>query len=184
MTDSRAAKRYAHALFTTAQKYEIVSSVEEDLAGIAHLLEVDARFRGFMLNPSVGREEKIEVAEKLFSDRVTALTMQLFRLLLGKRRESEFEAIREAFVELRREQQSIMHLVVRSAQPLDDAQRKAILDGLAERSGKTFEAEFQVDPHLIGGVQVEYGDYRLDGTLRGALARLREQLRYDLLKQS
>jgi F-type H+-transporting ATPase subunit delta len=39
------------------------------------------------------------------------------------------------------------------------------------------------DASLIGGVKVAYENFVLDGTARGALNKMREKLRYDLLKQ-
>ncbi|MER3496546.1 MAG: hypothetical protein C4320_07090, partial [Armatimonadota bacterium] len=43
--------------------------------------------------------------------------------------------------------------------------------------GQKVEATYEVQPHLIGGVRVEYGGYVLDGSVEGAFRRLREWLR-------
>ncbi|HEY0866566.1 MAG TPA: F0F1 ATP synthase subunit delta, partial [Fimbriimonas sp.] len=77
MHDARIARRYAQALFTTALRYDVVKAVEEDLEAISRLIETDKSFRDFVMAPYTSREEKAKIAERVFSDRVTALTMQV-----------------------------------------------------------------------------------------------------------
>ena len=162
----------------------MVEAVEADFAAISHLVETHDKFRGFLQTPRISREDKIGIAEKLFSDRITSLSMSMLRLILGKRREGEFEGIREEFVQMRREQGQVTYVVVTSAAALDDGQKRAILDKIASQTGKAVEADFAIDPSLLGGVKVAVGNHVLDGTVRGTLNRLRDRLKYDLLKQS
>ncbi|MBN9503709.1 MAG: ATP synthase F1 subunit delta [Armatimonadetes bacterium 55-13] len=181
MVDTKVARRYATALFTTAQKNDVVKSVEDDLSAIVGLLKNDAKFKDFLLSPHVGREEKIKIADKLFSDRVTALTMQALRLVLTKRREKEIANIYSEFVALRREHGSIAFVSVTTAEVLEEDQKKALLAKLEEKLSKKVEAEFDIDGRVIGGIKVTYGNFVLDGTVRGNLRRLGEKLRHDIL---
>jgi len=184
VADHKVARRYSQALFATALKFDVVTSVEDDLNGIVALLENDEQFREFMFSPHAGRDEKIAIIDKLFSDRVTALTMQALRLILVKRREDELSGIRDEFVTLRRQNQGVIFATVTSAFEIDAEQKKALVAKLEKTIGKTIEAEFKVEHHLIGGIRVAYGNYVLDGSIRGALSNLRDKLRHDLLKQS
>ena len=183
MADDRVARVYAQALFDTALKYDVVTSVESDLNSIVGLLENDEQFKDFIIAPYTGREEKIAIVDKLFSDRVTALTMQVLRVMLEKRREEELAGMRDEYVKLRRENQSVIFATVTSAEEMDESQKKALLAKLESTLGKKIEASFKLEPALIGGIRVAYGNYVLDGSIRGALSKLREKLRHDLLKQ-
>lgn len=182
--DSRVAKRYARALFGAAEKADIIAAVEADLDGISAFLEHDPKNAKFLLAPDYSREQKLKVLEKIFSDRITALSMQLIRLLLEKRREAELPLIREEFVVLRRMRDRVIYAEITSANPLDDVQVAAIVAKLESQSGKRVEATTHVDPKVMGGVKVAYDNYVLDGTVLGSLARLREKLLYDVLKQN
>src|SRR5688572_3155671 len=133
--DQRVAKRYARALFTTAVKLDVVESVEADLAAIVNLLQRDDQFRDFLLSPRVGREEKVQITYKLFSDRVTAVTLQALRLVLDKRRETELEGIRDEFAILRRQHGNVLYAIVTTARELPDDQRKALEDRLRSNTG-------------------------------------------------
>lgn len=65
---------------------------------------------------------------------------------------------------------------VTSAVPLTDEERAALEQTLAQRFAGDLEAEYQVDPALIGGVVVRVGDEVIDGSLASKLASLRERL--------
>lgn len=184
MEDTRAARRYATALFEAARQYDVVQAVLDDLAAFEGLLQREEGFRRFFLSPHASRPEKAAMLEKVFSDRMTALTMQLIRVMLAKSRETEIEAVRSEFIKLYQAAEGIVQAVVTSAVPLNEQQKSALLARLEATQGKKFEADFQVDPHVMGGVKVAFGSDVLDGTVRGALDRLRDQLRHDVLKQA
>lgn len=182
--ESKVAKRYANALFNAALKNDILLSVEDDLNGISNAMVADPNFKTFLMNPTIGREDKLKLMESVFSDRVTALTMQMIRLMLEKGREEEFGFLRLEFIKLRRAHESVIHAVVTSAKPMSKEEQDSVIGKISKETGKSVEPEFLVDAHLMGGVKVAYNDYVLDGTVRGYLNRLREKLVYDLLKQS
>lgn len=181
--DTRVASRYAQSLFDVASKTQIVQSVSDDLTAIVSALDTDPRFKSFMSNPAFNRDTKLKLIESVFSDRVTALTMQLFRLLLEKRREGLIGAVAEEFEKLRRNASNTLFARVTSSAALDADQQKAIIAKLGTSSSQKVEATFEVDASLIGGVKVQLGDYVLDGTVRGTLDRLKDKLLYDVLKQ-
>jgi F-type H+-transporting ATPase subunit delta len=183
MRDHRIGRRYAQALFETALKYDMVRSVEDDLAGIAALLDKDPEFSDFLVAPYTSREEKIGILDRMFSDRITALTMQTLRVLLVKRREAEIASVRDEYVALRRAHEGAVYVHVTSAEMMDDEQRAALLAKLNGSLGKNVEADFDIDPLMIGGVRVAYDGNVIDGTARGSLIKLREHLTYDLLKR-
>jgi F-type H+-transporting ATPase subunit delta len=182
--DTRVARRYATALFQAAKQYDVVQAVLDDLASFEGLLNREDSFRRFFQSPSTSREEKLETLEKVFSDRITALTMQLIRVMLQKGREHEIQAVRAEFVKLHQAAEGIVQAVVTSAIAMDEKQKKALLAKLEATQGKKFDADFQIDPNMMGGIKVAFGSNVLDGTVRGALSRLRDQLRHDVLKQA
>ncbi len=184
MTERRVARRYAQALFNVAKHGDTIAAVESDLEGVAGVVERDDAFRDFLASPKIGREEKLKLLEKLFSDRITAVTMQALRLMLQKGREPLIRDVRDAYVRLRREFGNILYAFVVSAEPLGDAQRKRLTEKLEKSTGKEVEAEFSVDNALVGGIRVAYGNFVLDGSIRGGLRRLKDTLKYELLKQA
>ncbi|MBS1709965.1 MAG: ATP synthase F1 subunit delta [Armatimonadetes bacterium] len=184
MEDSRVAKRYARALFQAAKRDGILSSVNDDLLAVTAAFRNSSGFKVFLLSPQTDDAQKTQLLEKVFADRVTALTMSALRLLIKKRRDEEIFAIQKEFAELRRQLEGVTRATITSAETLDKGQQSAIVDKIAAKTGRNVEAEFDIDPKLIGGVRVIYDDYILDGSVRGQLDRMKEKLLYDLLKQA
>ena len=184
MTDVRVAKRYARALFHEAQTQDILQSVEDDLGTMCAVIGDSDRLQRFLKSPNATREDKLALFERMFSDRVTALTMHAFRLLLKRRREGLIVHVRDEYALLRREDEQVVHALVSSSYEIDQGQRDAIVEKLASSTGQRVEAEFEIDESIIGGVRVTYGNYVLDGTARGYLERMKGRLLYDLLKQA
>ena len=181
--DARIGKRYAQALFGTAQRFEVVEAVEDDLNSIVKLMGRDRSFKHFLLAPYTSRDEKVKALERIFSDRITALTMQVLRVMLEKRREGEIESVHTEFVNLRRAATQTIYVSVTSAEAVDEAQKKALIAKIEKTTGKKVESDFAVDASLIGGIKVAFENYVLDGTLKGGLARLRDTLKHDVMKQ-
>ncbi|MBX3097153.1 MAG: ATP synthase F1 subunit delta [Fimbriimonadaceae bacterium] len=184
MIDTRVASRYARAVFIPARAQNLVPVVEEELNGVCAVIENSEDLQQFLGNPNVSRADRMKMYEKLFSDRVTALTMSLLRLLVNKGRESEISTIRDEFVRLRREQGQIVPVLVESARELSADQSKAIIDKVAQATGRTVEPTFEVRPDLIGGVRVTFDNQVIDGSARGNLTRMREHIINDVLKQA
>ena len=184
MTDVRVAKRYARALFSEARSQDILQSVEEDLGAICSVIDDSDGLKRFLKSPNATREDKLALFERIFSDRVTTLTMHAFRLLLKRRREGLIVHLRDEYALLRRENEKVVHALVSSSYAIDQAQRDAIVEKSASSTGRRVEAEFEIDKSIIGGVRVTYGNYVLDGTARGYLERMKTRLLYDLLKQA
>lgn len=182
--DHRVARRYAKALYRVASQSNMVANVEGDLNGVVSLLQSDAKFRALLFSPQFARDAKERVLEKAFADSVTGVTMEALRLLLRKRRETELLAMREEFINIRRNEGQVLYATVHTAEPISDEHKSQLIAKLEKETGKKVEAEFEVSPNLIGGIRVGYDNFVLDGSIRGGLNRLRDSLRRDLLKQA
>jgi F-type H+-transporting ATPase subunit delta len=181
--DHRVARRYASALFRSAVTANTVEQVENDLELIVAMLKSSSDFRHFMVAPYSSREARLGLLDRVFGANAAPVTMQLLKVMLEKRREAEITAVYEEFVILRRAHERVAHAVVTSAVELDTAQRELVVARLGQVLNKTIEPEFNVDPHLIGGIRVRYENFIMDGSVRGALGRMKEQLRVNVLKQ-
>jgi F-type H+-transporting ATPase subunit delta len=82
----------------------------------------------------------------------------------------------EHFGELLRRERGIALAEVRTALPLEDEQRRAVTDRLAELTGEKVEINEVVDEALIGGIAVRIGDRLYDASVRSRLERLRARM--------
>ena len=80
------------------------------------------------------------------------------------------------FEELVRSHRGITRAEVRTALPLDDADRAELERTLERLAGRQVEFTETVDPGLIGGIAVRIGDRLYDASVRSRLERLRARL--------
>ena len=59
--------RYANALYLAASKAGALDAVEKDLTELRKVLSTDAKFKRFVLDPSVARKTKSEAMGKAFA---------------------------------------------------------------------------------------------------------------------
>lgn len=64
------------------------------------------------------------------------------------------------------------HVVVESAQELDEETRQRVSTGLAAKYGSDLTYEYKVSPDLLGGLKVRVGSDVWDGSVKGRLDRL------------
>jgi F-type H+-transporting ATPase subunit delta len=176
MADLRAAKRYAMALFETAQKQSILQAVENDLDAVIQLLEETPAFRQMWNSPLIPSGRKRDLLAQLFADSIQNLTLSFLRLLVDKRREELLIPVR---AEIHQMADSFSHLVRAEAVfavPPTVAEQDELRASLEQRTGEKVEMTVTVDPEILGGVVVRLRDTIIDGSVRGTLERLREQL--------
>jgi F-type H+-transporting ATPase subunit delta len=177
--DLRASKRYASALFATAQKQNNIDKVEADFTKVTGLMESAPAFLQMWESPLVPAGRKRDLISKILDKEIDPLTLAFLRLLVDKRREVFLHTIQ---FELRQLADSSRHLVraeaIFATQPTASEQ-EALVRSLEKRTGDHVELTVNVDPAILGGIIVRMQDTILDGSVRGTLERMREQLLQD-----
>jgi F-type H+-transporting ATPase subunit delta len=174
--DTRAARRYALALFNLAQEEQKTEVIERDVETVLSLMDQTPALKQLWESPLVPSGRKREIVAKVLGGSVDPITLSFLRLLVDKRREDILVPVRD---ELHRQADSARHLVRAEAefaiQPTTEEQA-ALARSLEQRTGDHVTLTVSINPDLLGGVIVRMHDTIIDGSVRGALERLREQL--------
>jgi F-type H+-transporting ATPase subunit delta len=174
---SKAAHRYARALFSLAQEEGGVALIRGELDDMARLLAVNPDLRRRLFQPLHPASERRQVLNSICEQGRGSQTIRnFFAFLIEQRRLVVFDAIRDEFNRLADEAAGRVRAEVRSANPLRDEQRARLVDALARRTGKNIELTMHVDPSLIGGAIATVGGLVFDGSLRTQLSQLRSTL--------
>jgi F-type H+-transporting ATPase subunit delta len=170
-----ASRRYAEAAFELALRDGTIDTWEADLRTAAQLVG-DERVARIVDNPSRAFAERREVLDDLLNRRIKPAARRLIALLAERRRLDLLPEIALEYDELLKRHRGIVTAIVTSAVPLTADETRALEERLRAMTGATIELEPRIDPGLIGGLTVRIGDRLLDGSVRGRLERLREQL--------
>jgi F-type H+-transporting ATPase subunit delta len=168
-------RMYARALFEAAKEADRVDAVAGDLAALAVAIEEVPELRAFLRNPQIEPTGKAAVLEQLATD-ADELVRNFVRLVAEKGRAGEIPEISADLDALVAQAQNRLAVELTTSYELSDEEARSIVKTIETASGRTVEATRSVDPSLIGGIVLQIGSHRADGSVRGRLERLRHEL--------
>ncbi|MBQ8928586.1 MAG: ATP synthase F1 subunit delta [Oscillospiraceae bacterium] len=161
---------YAEALFSLAQESGCEARIHEELDTFDDLTGQYPELAVLLDVPTLSAPERVEVLRRIIGD-TQGITENFLCLLTERRRFSHLSEIRRSFDAMYDEHFGIAEVEVTSAVALTDAQRKALCETLGRKLSRKIRLHEQVDASLIGGMIVQYGDTRMDNSLRGQLSQ-------------
>lgn len=176
------ARRYARALSDLATTPAQRDKFAKDLAAFVDIVENVDEAGTTVLSILAGRRFPLSQRIKLleaFTRKVMAdpMVTKFLVHVLEKDRMVGLPEIARAFRRMSDASAGRMQATVTSAVPLAPDAVAKLQQALGQATGKTIVLGTKVDPELLGGVVAELGGYVLDGSLRNALARMRDELR-------
>ena len=172
------ARNYADTLLELARRNGGQDTVEEFGAAMERLAEVvaDPRVREFLASPRITAEARKESLRGALEGRVPNLFLRFVMVVVDKRRQRLLADIAAEYRTRVDEQLGRVRVEVTTSHEPDQALRDEIGRALATRLGRTVLPTFTVDPSLLGGMVVRYGEEILDGSVRTAAENLRRRL--------
>lgn len=170
------ARRYAEAAFEIAERDKNTELWLAQLDRLAAALTDDEVVRR-LEDPETSFDKRHDSFKALFTDgQMLPQVYNLIGLMLRRRRLEMVGDVAREFRRLYNRREGIHEAVATSAAKLDDTEINALRSRLEQMTGGRVDLTFNVDPQLLGGVQVRLGDLLIDGSVRGRLERLRTKL--------
>jgi len=136
--------------------------------------------REFFVNPAIPAVQKVAILDKLNAK--LGLQKQLRNLiavLINNDRVGHVNEVAAAYRAILQERSGIRPAEIVTARELGKAERDALVAQVTKLAGNKIDANFKLDKSILGGTVVRIGSTVYDGSVRGRLDRLREQLTAD-----
>jgi len=169
------ARPYAEAIFTRADetgKLNVWAAMLEFLNAVTS----DRTMAGIVANPLFDRDDLASLMLDIGGGRLTDEGANLVKLLVHNGRLSILPEITELFEELKAEKDRMLKVHVISAYALPAIQEKQLADALKKKLGREVTITSEKDPDLIGGIHIRAGDTVIDGSVKGRLQQLANEL--------
>ena len=176
MRDATIARSYAEALLELGERHGETAAYAAAFGELDAALGTDQRIRRFLETPKIDAAAKQAALRKALDGKVPESFVRFLLVVLAKRRQGLLHGIREAYDALLDERADRVHAQITLARPADDAMLKEIGDRLTEMLGKTVVPHVVVNPAIVGGIIVKYGDRVLDGSVRRQLVSLKREM--------
>jgi len=171
------ANRYARALAEVVAPSGDYGGVLQELQEFVTAYRESFELREVFASPAVALPQKMNVlvaiGRKLGESPVT---LNFLRVLLANYRMPLLEEALQAYRKIAYDRLGVVQVNVSSASDLSKAERESVAARFRELTGKQVELEFRIDSELLGGILAQIGSTVYDGSVRGNLARIREQL--------
>lgn len=169
------ARPYAEAVFDRAKETGRLDSWSEALRLLAAAAN-DPQVAPQIANPNVPRERIRDLLIEVCGEALPLEGANLVRLLADNGRLAAIPEIADLFEARREADQGVRQVLVRSAYPLGEAERRAIAAAMTRRLAAEVELSVEEDPELIGGVEIRAGDLVIDDSVRGKLKQIAHAL--------
>mmetsp|Transcript_50591 Transcript_50591/g.122083 ORF Transcript_50591/g.122083 Transcript_50591/m.122083 type:complete len:223 (+) Transcript_50591:243-911(+) len=167
--------RYANATYVSASKAGMLDKVEGELAGLAKAVTESPAFAAFLENPLIARDTKSAQMESMLKEkRVSAITVNLCTTLAGNAKLADLPKVASTYTSLMKAKRGQVDATIISADPLTKAQSDQIAAAIKANSqgAKEVVISSQVDPSIMGGIQVQIGDQFLDLSVKSRIEEL------------
>jgi F-type H+-transporting ATPase subunit delta len=174
------ARVYAQSLLELADAAggdEKIVETGGELSVIAEMIRDDAEVAEFLRSPIVDSEKRAASLRRIFEGRVSDLVLRFMLVLNGKGRLGEFGSMASGYDQLVNERMGRVEVDVMTVDGSLDPDQLALLgEKVKAKLGQEPVFHQYADESLIGGLVLRVGDQLIDGSVRGQLRRMREEL--------
>jgi len=174
-TSTTIARPYAKAAFEFALDKSQLQQWA-DLLGVLSLVSLNPAVQEIIQRPGVCPEKLAALFINISQKKIDEAGKNFVRLLAKNKRLLILPDIKLIFDALKAEQEKSLEVSVISFSSMTDEQKKALADSLKKRLKRDININESIDKSILGGAIIRAGDLVLDGSVRGKLEKLKQEI--------
>jgi F-type H+-transporting ATPase subunit delta len=148
-----------------ADKTNEIAKLEDQLFDFARVLIANPDLRQALNTSADSDEGKVALLESIVKGKYANSTVNLLRRITVLRRGRNIDATLAAYSHYVSTRKDRMAAHIRTAVELTPAQAEKLRAALTKEVGKEVHINIEVDPKVLGGISIRYGDEIIDGTV-------------------
>lgn len=176
LAHSKAAKRYAKALFDLARQSGELDKARADLDSIQELLQSAPELAKFMHDYMLPASARARVLDEIFSSRINVLTFRFIKLIEEKKRCGIMAQICVSFTDMYDQMLGIVKGQITSAVKFEQSVIQEITGYAQTKTKGRLILSPVIDPSILGGFKLRLGDVVYDASVAAQLHTLREKM--------
>lgn len=174
--DSHSATALATALLELAQERGQLDAVAGEMSAIAQAIAGAPQLQAFFESPSIKDQDRTDVLERTFLPGSSPLVASFIRLLISKGQTGELAGVAAAVERLMDVRQGKLDVDVTVARELSPKQLDDVRQRVSTAIQKQAIVKQHVDPSILGGIIVRFGDKLIDGSVRSQLKAIEDKM--------
>jgi len=167
--DTRLGRIYAQALFDLAEQSQMIDAVKSELDTVTAVIAGDKDFEALISSPCFYADFKEKLMTKAFSGKLGELSMDFLMVVIRHNRMAFLPQIAAHYDGFWQTYHNYCPVKVTVSKPLSESEVERISADIASATNKKVKLELAVDPSIIGGITIRYGDKMVDNTVRSRL---------------
>jgi len=155
---------------TAANGENALDRVEEELFLFSRLIVTSNELHLALNDRADSTDRKVALVDSIFAAKAAPSTVRLLQALVGGTRGRSIEAALSAFAHAVSARRNRLVAVVRSVIALTPAQSEKLAASLTKQVGQPVHINTEIDPSVLGGIEVRFADEIIDGTISNRLA--------------
>ena len=172
---SRAAIRYAKAIFDIAKEENSIDGVFSDMHIINSLNNSSSEFKNLLSNSQINNGDKKKAILSLIEN-PSSLTIKLLDLLIFNKRLYIANDIANSFTELYNNYNNIKEAVIITASPINKELKEKILSMINIEDVKSISLKNLVKPNILGGFIIRFDGKEYNASIKQNLNNLKTEL--------
>lgn len=177
MLSPKLASRYSNSLFILSKEKSKLDNVYNDMVLISDSIKGSKELALMLKSPIITSDKKESILTLIFAGKLSEITSSFIQLLVKKGREKQLSEIAMAFINFYYTERNIAIATLTSAAPLGNDSIEKIKNLLLSIDGnKSVQLETKVNPALVGGFVLKYGDKLLDYSIQRKLHLIKKEI--------
>ena len=172
---SRAAIRYAKAMYDIANEENSINEVYKDMNFINELNSDSLDFKNLLSNSQTNFQDKKKLILSLIKQS-NALTEKLIDLLIHNKRVKIIGDIASSFIQLYNKHNNIKEATIITASPINNELESKILSMIDIKDAKSVNLTNVVNPNIIGGFIIRFDGKEYNASVKQNLNNLKTEL--------
>lgn len=175
---SSVAGRYARAFAEVVVESRMdPAQAMQELSDVVELLNSSPELRNVLQNPAVAHKQKLGLVDAIMGRMGGSKMLRNFlAVLIDARRIREINEIAEQFKHELNQRLGIAEARISAIRELTAEEKLLLEKKVAAMTGKVVRATYSRDMSLLGGAVVRVGSTIYDGSIRGQLQRIKQQI--------
>ena len=172
---SRAAIRYAKAIYDIANEENSINEVYKDMNFINELNSGSLDFKNLLSNSQINFQDKKKLILSLIKQS-NSLTEKLIDLLIHNKRVKIIGDIASSFIQLYNKHNNIKEATIITASPINNELESKILSMINIKDAKSVNLTNVVNPNIIGGFIIRFDGKEYNASVKQNLNNLKTEL--------
>lgn len=166
----------ARAAVYVAQEAQSVPMLIENFRLFKSVLGQSPALQSLLTDPSIAFDQRFEALKNVLGSEFRAEAINAIGILMQRHLLIAYDAFLEAADQAARELANYYECRVLSAVELTEQTKQLLEQALSKRLNGAVRLTYQIDPSVLGGLEVICGDWRYRSTIQSKLQQLSQHL--------